>query len=456
MERKLKKKAAFGVLAPLKKFRGGVPAMHQKNAAEVPLKIITIPEFVTIPMQQSIGTPCEPLVSVGEYVYCGQKIGDSKANISAPVHASISGTVKSIGEIKLANGNSCTGITIESDGKRMELPDLKAPVINSLDDFLDAIRESGLVGMGGAGFPTHAKLRSALLSEPKVDTLIINAAECEPYISVDNRECIEHPENILEGIKALIRWIDFKQVIIGVEDNKPKSFDILRGLIARENEKQNRIHVMSLHSRYPQGAEKMMIYVTTGRVVPAGKLPSDVGCVVMNVETCSVIGRYMKSGRPLLSRSITVDGDAINGPFNVRVPIGTSIEEIINFCGGFSAPPVKIILGGPMMGPALADIEAPICKNNNAILAFKSSAVSDKKEWDCIRCGRCVHACPLSLEPTKIRSYVIQRNTDKLREFQVMNCMECGSCAYHCPAALPLVQYMKLGKQLVREEGVKK
>lgn len=456
MEKRANSKLIAGVLAPLKRFRGGVPAMHQKNAADLPLRVIPVPKSVTIPMQQSIGAPCEPLVQVGDYVYTGQKIGDSGANVSAPVHASISGTVKSIGEIKLANGNTCIGITIESDGKRMDLPDLKPPMINNLEDFLGAVRESGLVGMGGAGFPTHAKLRSALQSEPKVDTLIINAAECEPYISVDNRECIEHPENILAGIKALIKWIDFKQVIIGVEDNKPKSFEILRKLAAEDDEIDDRIKLMSLYSRYPQGAEKMMIYVTTGRIVPVGKLPSDVGCVVMNVETCSVIGRYLKSGRPLISRSLTVDGDAINGPFNIRVPVGTSIEEIINYCGGFSAPPVKIILGGPMMGPALADIEAPICKNNNAVLAFKSSGISDKKEWDCIRCGRCVQACPLSLEPTKIKSYVKQRNTEKLKEFNVMNCMECGSCAYHCPAALPLVQYMKLGKQLLREEVVRK
>ena len=444
------------ILTQLKYFKGGVEAMHQKLASDVPLSRMPIPKQVVIPLAMSIGAPNQPTVNVGDHVYVGTVIGDSDRPISAPTHASISGTVTAIGEISLANGNKCMGITIESDGKREDMPDLKPPVVNSQEDFLDAVRSCGLIGLGGAGFPTHAKLRSALQSDPKPDTLIINAAECEPYIAVDFRESIEHPENILGGIKALAKWMNFENVIIGVEDNKPKTFESLMKIAAVDSEGDDRIKIMKLKSRYPQGAEKMMIYATTGREVPVGKLPSDVGCVVLNIETCSVLDRYLKTGRPLVSRSLTVDGDAINGPFNVRAPIGTNIQEIIDYCGGFTAPPVKIILGGPMMGNALVNTDAPLCKQNNAILAFKSSAFADKEERDCIHCGRCVEACPMGLLPQKIKCFVRKHDWEKLTELNNMNCMECGSCAFHCPAGLPLVQYMRLGKQIIREEGPRK
>lgn len=448
-------KVTGGILKPLKSFRGGVDAMHQKKASDLEVVRMIDPSVVVIPMQQSIGAPCQPLVKPGDHVDVGQKIGDSEAAVSAPVHASVSGTVKSVGEIHLANGNVCTGITIESDGLMTLCETVSPPVVDSLESFLSAIRESGLVGLGGAGFPTHLKLRSALKSEPKVDTLIINAAECEPFISVDCRSCIEHPEDILNGIKALEKWMNFESVIIGVEDNKPKAFQVLKKVAESDDEADDRIKLMSLRSHYPQGAEKMMIYVTTGRVVPAGKLPSDVGCVVMNVETCAMIGRYLASGKPLVSRSLTFDGSAVAKPMNVRIPIGTKIQDVIDFCGGFAAEPEKIMLGGPMMGMALSNTDGPLCKANNAILAFKHDPKRDKPMWDCIRCGKCVAACPLSLMPTKIEDYCRTRNVEKLKQANVMVCMECGSCAFHCPSARPLVQYMRLGKQLIREEAKK-
>lgn len=442
-----------GILYAIKRIRGGVEADHQKKAAKVPMQRLPVPDYVHIPMQQSIGAACTPVVNVGDYVYEGTKIGEGIGEVSAPVHSSVSGTVTEIGDILLSNGNTCLGITIKADKKRAKDPDMKPPVVNTLEDFLDAVRECGLVGLGGAGFPTHAKLRSALKSEPHVDTLIINAAECEPYISVDCRECLEYPQNIYDGIKALTNWMDFKQVIIGVEDNKPKSFETLRKVV--DADKDERIKLMMLRSRYPQGAEKMMIWATTGRVVPIGKLPSDVGCVVMNVETCSVIGRYLKSGRPMITRSMTVDGDAIGGPFNVRVPIGMKIQDVIDACGGFTAPPKKIILGGPMMGPSLASTDGPICKQNNAIIIMKKTGLESKPLWDCIRCGRCVAACPMSLEPLKFETFAKAKNTDRLKELHIQACMECGSCANACPSSRPLVQYIRLGKTLIKEEGRK-
>ena len=444
-----------GILSPLKKIRGGVEADHQKQASDVPMQRIPVPKLVQIPMQQSIGAPCEPVVQVGDYVYEGTKIGEGKSPVSAPVHSSVSGTVKEIGQIHLANGNTCLGITIETDGKRLEDPNKKPPVVESLDDFLNAVRESGLVGLGGAGFPTHAKLRSALQSVPHVDTLIVNAAECEPYISVDCRECMEYPQNIYDGIKALVKWLDFKQVIIGVEDNKPKSFETLKNLAEQDDSGDDRIKLMKLHSRYPQGAEKMMIWVTTGRVVPIGKLPSDVGCVVMNVETCSVLGRFLRTGRPMITRSMTVDGDAIKGAFNVRVPIGTKIQDVIDACGGYSKPPKKIILGGPMMGPALASTDAPVCKQNNAIIVLAEKDYGEKPEWACIHCGKCVAACPMHLVPTKLEKAARKRDIQGLKDQQIMACMECGSCAFQCPSSRHLVQYIRLGKTLLREEGKK-
>ena len=447
---------AGGILKPLARIRGGVEAMHQKAGSDIVIVRMPIPETVVIPMSQSIGAPCDPLVKPGDHVDVGQKIGDSARPISAPVHASISGTVKSVGEVHLANGMISKAVTIESDGLMTLSEEVKPPVINSFDDLIHAVRECGLVGLGGAGFPTHAKLSSAFSGSTKVDTLIINAAECEPYICVDNRECIEHPQDILDGIEALLKWCGFEQVIIGVEDNKPKAFDTLKKIAESDDEADDRIKLMALRSHYPQGAEKMMILVTTGRKVPPGKLPSDVGCVVMNVQTVAVLGRYLHTGKPLVTRSVTVDGTAIPHTMNVRVPVGTNIQELIDFCGGFSGTPKKIIFGGPMMGIALSNTDAPICKQNNAILAFKDGPEIDTEEKDCIRCGRCAAACPMNLVPADIERYTKTRNLEGLAASGVTVCMECGSCAYHCPAKRALVQYMRLGKQLLREGAQKK
>lgn len=446
-------KKAPGVLTAVRRGRGGVNVSHNKNTAEMPVERMPIPERVVLPMQQHIGAPCSPIVKVGDIVGVGQKIGDTDKFVSAPIHASVSGKVVAVGDVKLANGIITKGVTIESDGEMRLYEGIKPPVVTNKAELCAAVRESGLVGLGGAGFPTHVKLN--IPEDREIDTLIINAAECEPYITVDYRECIENAENVLKGVEILKKILGFKQVIIAIEDNKPKVFEIMKEIADRDNDKDDAIKLMTLRSRYPQGAEKMMVLSATGRKVPPGKLPADVGCVVMNVASVAFVARYLETGKPLVSRSVTVDGGAIKEPKNLRVPIGTNIQDIIDYCGGFKCEPRKLISGGPMMGLAICGTDAPICKQNNAILAFDDRKDLIKKERDCIRCGRCVDVCPMSLMPTLIERYARVKDAQKLQDINVTVCMECGSCAYSCPSGRPLVQYMRLAKQVLREESGK-
>lgn len=442
-----------GVLTAVKKVRGGVKVAHHKNTAETEVVRIPTPSKVVIPMQQHIGAPCEPTVKVGDTVAVGQLIGDSDKFVSAPIHASVSGTVTAIGDVKLPNGAVSKAVTIESDGEMRLWEGVKPPKVETREDLIKAVRASGLVGLGGAGFPTHVKLNFP--PEKNIDTLVVNAAECEPYITVDYRECMENSWDVLSGVYTLKELLGFKQVIIAAEDNKPEAFKVLSRIADNKADKDGSVKLMILESKYPQGAEKMMVQSATGRKVPPGKLPADVGCVVMNVASVAFIARYLKSGKPLVSRSLTVDGSAIAEPKNVRVPVGTDIGEIIEFCGGFKGEPSKILTGGPMMGLAIVGTELPVLKQNNAILAFTAEDAVLKPETDCIRCGRCVAACPMSLMPTNIVKAAKMKDADALKKAGVAVCMECGSCAFACPAGKPLVQHMRLAKAILREEGNK-
>ena len=441
-----------GVINAVKKVRGGVKVAHHKNTAELEVVRMPEPKQVILPMQQHIGAPCTPTVKVGDTVAVGQVIGDSDKPVSAPIHASVSGTVTAIGNVKLPGGAMAQGVTIESDGEMRLYEGIKSPHVETKEDFVKAIRESGLVGLGGAGFPTHIKLNAP----SKIDTLVVNAAECEPYITVDYRECIENSWDIYSGIRTIMEFLEIPNVVIAVEDNKPEAFKILEQIVDGDSSANGAIKIMQLESRYPQGAEKMMIQSATGRQLPPGKLPSDIGCMVMNVASTAFISRYLKTGKPLVSRSLTVDGLAIKEPKNIRVPIGTSISDIIDFCGGFKEEPVKIVAGGPMMGISITNLDHPISKSNNALLVFSKEDAKVFKETDCIRCGRCASACPLSLVPTRIVRNTKAKDADALIKDGVMVCMECGSCAYSCPAKKPLVQHMRLAKSLVREAGAKK
>lgn len=440
------------ILKAVVKGRGGIHVDHSKLTAEKQTVRMPIPDKVVLPMSQHIGAPCTPLVKKGDYVFAGQVIGDSDKPMSSPVHASVSGTVISVADAKLANGKIVPAVTIESDGQ-MNMAEFTPPVVTNKAELVAAVRASGLVGLGGAGFPTHIKLNTP--DSKPIDTLIINAAECEPYITVDYRECMEHPDDILYGVYLISDILGVERTIIAVEDNKPAAIKTLKAIADDDIDRGNKVRLMTLKSKYPQGAEKMMVLSATGRKVPAGGLPADVGCVVMNVASIAFLARYVKTGKPLISRSVTVSGDCIANPSNVRVPIGTSISAIIDFCGGFKEEPFKILSGGPMMGAAITSTDVPLIKSNNAVLAFTESAAHAKVQRDCIRCGRCHNACPMSLVPTQIERYALIRDGEMLKKLGTSVCMECGSCAFSCPAGKPLVQYMRLAKEVMREEGIR-
>lgn len=450
----MKAKKTSGVLKAVARTHGGVGVAHNKNTAEMEVERMPAPAQVILPMQQHIGVPCSPVVKVGDMVAVGQLIADSEKYVSAPIHASISGKITKIGETPLPNGVISQSITIESDGEMRPFEGITPPTVTNREELIKAVRASGLVGLGGAGFPTHVKLNFP--PDKNVDTLIINVAECEPYITVDYRECIENSWDILSGIFTLKELLDIKNVIIAVEGNKPAAIKELRKIADNSNDTDDTVKVMVLKSRYPQGAEKVLVQATTGRRVPPGKLPADIGCMVMNVASVAFIARYLKTGKPLVSRSLTVDGSAIANPKNVRVAIGTNVGEVIDFCGGFKEEPYKIITGGPMMGLAIIGTDLPVLKQNNAILAFAEKSLRVKREMDCIRCGRCADVCPMDLMPTLIARFAKVKDAKKIKQTGVTVCMECGSCSYACPSGIPLVQYMRLAKTILAEESGKK
>lgn len=434
---------------------GGTRVKHCKNTAECQTVIMPPPSRVVIPMLQHIGAPCVPTVAKGDQVSVGQIIGDSTAPVSAPIHASISGTVVGITQVMLPTGTVTDAIEIESDGQMTPFEGLKPFPVQSKADLVAAARACGLVGLGGAGFPAHIKLSPK--ADTKLDTLIINGAECEPYITADYRECIEFSHDIMEGVYLLKELMGFERVIIGVEDNKPEAIRILQEIAADRRDINDSVNLLKLQSNYPQGAEKVLIYTATGRKLPLGKLPADVGCVVMNITSLSVLYRFIRTGMPLVSKRLTVDGSAIAKPANVQVPIGTSIRDVIEFCGGYSCTPEKLITGGPMMGFAVMDDSLPILKQNNAILAFDRKDALTPDSTPCIRCGRCVRACPMQLRPAEIERTMKHGDADAkaLQALGAMYCIECGSCAYVCPAKRPLTQTMRIAKAKIRKEGAK-
>lgn len=430
-------------------FKGGAAVPHSKNTADSETVVMGVPEKVIIPMLQHIGAPCEPCVKKGDTVKVGQMIGNSEKFISAPIHSSVSGTVTDVAPMLYPGGFYVTSVEIKTDGNQEKYEGIKSPEFSNNKEFIAAIRESGLVGLGGAGFPAHVKL--APPPDKNIDTLVINGAECEPYITSDYRELVENSWHVISGINILMEVLGINNVLIGIEDNKPEAIKEMTHLAASSD----KINVVKLKSKYPQGAEKMLIYATTGRKVPPGKLPSDVGVIVMNVNSVSFISEYVKTGMPLIKKRVTIDGPAVNKPCNVEVLIGTSLSEVFDFCGGFSTPPKKVLMGGPMMGISQFSLNTSVVKHTNALLAFDDKNAVLQKSSTCIRCGRCVKACPMSLLPLYLNNNALKENIDELKKYHINDCIECGSCSYVCPAKIHLVQSIRLGKVQVRQAAAK-
>lgn len=433
----------------LQKTMKGAKIGHFKNTENCPSTAMPLPKEVCISMSQHMGPPCSPTVKKGDEVKVGTLIGDSTAFLSAPIHSSVSGKVTNITELVTANGMRTQAVMIETDGEQTVDENVKPPVIKNHEDFVKAIRASGLVGLGGAGFPTHIKLNPKNISE--VDTLVVNAAECEPYITSDYRTIMERSDDVLAGIAAIKKYVGLSQVKIAVESNKPQAIELLRRLTQDDSS----IEVCSLKAIYPKGAEKVAVFETTGRIIKEGMLPSDAGVIVNNITSTAFVGQYLRTGMPLISKCLTVDGSAIKEPKNVVAPIGTHFSDVVEFCGGYSKTPKMLMMGGPMMGILLFDDAYPVLKNNNALLAFDESLSKREPEQPCIRCGRCMHACPYHLMPRQIEIASQNDDLEKLDKLKVMLCMECGSCSYVCPAKRDLTFSNKMAKQKLRAAAKK-
>ena len=423
-----------------------IKVSHEKHTAACETQVMPIPDTVSISMSQHIGAPCSPLVKK-----VGQPIGDTDAFVSAPIHSSVSGTVTGIERIRSVMGGEDPIIVIETDKKQEIWEEVKPPEINSREDFIKAVRNSGLVGLGGAAFPTHIKYNPQNLEE--VDTLIVNGAECEPFITSDHRLMLENTQDIIDGALLVMEQLGLKKGYIGIEENKPDAIALLDKMLAEQNHPE--LKTVTLRARYPQGAERVLVYEITGKKMDAGVLPAQLGVILSNITTIAFVGQYFKDGMPLVSKRITVDGSAVAEPKNIIAPIGTSISDIIGFCGGYKAEPKKILMGGPMMGRAVFSDRVPLVKNNNAILAFAGEQALVPEETGCINCGRCHKACPFKLLPTAFADAYENRDTERLNQLQINQCMECGSCAYVCPAKRPLGFINKLSKALVKEEASK-
>ena len=428
---------------------GKTKVPHRKNTAAMAAERMTPPKAVVIPVAQHIGTPATPTVKAGDQVFVGTVIAEAAGFVSAPVHSSVSGTVKKIEPLLASNGRSAPAIIIESDGLMTPDPAIAPPTVTSFADLATAARNAGLIGLGGAGFPTSVKLSPKNISE--IDTLILNGAECEPYITSDTRTMLDDAEYIREGVLLMKRFTEIKSVVIGVEANKPECIDNLNKVFAGEDY----VTVAVLPSKYPQGAEKVLIHNTVKRVVPEGGLPSDVGVIVMNVTTLAFLAKYVKTGMPLVEKCVTVDGSAIKEPKNLIVPVGTPINEVVEAAGGFSEAPGKVLYGGPMMGVAVYDLAAPVLKNTNAITALNKKDALTPKLNPCIHCGRCVSACPMGLNPTIFARTLnldeAAERAERLEGAKINLCIECGCCSFVCPSKRPLVENNKLAKAELRE-----
>lgn len=421
----------------------GIHIPHSKNTHDSETVELGIPPKVLLPLCQHMGAPCEALVKVGDEVKVGQKIGDTGAFMSTPLHSSVSGKVTAIKEYLLANGKVCNAVEIETDGNQTVSDEVVPPVVNDRESFIKAVKESGCCGLGGAGFPTHIKLNYNREKTP-VDSLVINAAECEPYITADYRELIENEQDVINGIKMLMKYLDIPKAYLCIEENKPEAIANVKKATADNPE----IEIVTLKATYPQGAEKVIAYSATGRIIGEGQLPSDVGVVVINVSTVGFIYRYTQTGMPLIKKRVTVDGDLIGKPSNVWALIGTPVSQILDYAQCDMSRLYKLISGGPMMGMCLIDTDTPVVKTNNAFLA-QSQKKEKTVQTNCIKCGSCMRACPLNLMPMVFEKAYDNKDVATLISHNLMLCMNCGACSYVCPAKRNLAEKNQLAKGLI-------
>lgn len=429
-------------------FLNGIHVPHRKNTADQAAVHMPAPKSVTLPMSMHIGAPAKPTVKIGDIVKVGTPIAEGVGALSSPIFSSVSGKVTKISDILLSNGNTSAAVTIESDGEMQADPSLCPPDVQSAEDLIEAIRKSGVVGLGGAGFPTYVKFR---VDPARIEYLVINGAECEPYITSDSNTMTTRADDMETALNAMKKHFGIKRIVIGIEKNKKSAIASMQRLSKRIEG----MEVQVLPQIYPQGGEKVLVYHTVRRVIPAGKLPIDVGCIVCNCTTLAAIGFYLKSGMPLVKKCVTVDGACVKEPKLVIVPIGTPISDVFDFCGGFTDAPAKILYGGPMMGITVPDLTAPILKNTNAILALSVKEARLPKTTACIRCGSCTNGCPFGLAPASIMAAYKKKDSALLEKLQVQTCMECGCCSFNCPANQPLVQTNKLAKAFLKEQQIK-
>ena len=431
----------------LKSFRGGVHPNDCKNyTADKPIEIAPLPQKVIIPTAQHIGAPCAPIVQVGDLVKKGQKIAETQAFVASPIHASISGKVVEIADYPHAIFGKCKAIVIESDGEDAwvdGIPLSRDYTVMSSQEIKDIVKEAGIVGMGGATFPTHVKLSPP--PEKKIDSFILNAAECEPYLTADYRVMLENTDRVILGIQMVMKALDVKKGYIGIEDNKPVAIDVMKKAVLAV--KDVSIEVVPLKTKYPQGAEKTLIQVVLNREVPSGGLPMDVGALVQNVGTVVAVADAVEKGIPLIERASTITGGAIKNPKNLKLRVGMTFEQAVELCDGFSEPPAKFILGGPMMGIAQPRLDIPVIKGTAGILSLTRKEAEIGPERACIRCGKCVEACPMGLVPSMLSILGQQGAFEEAKdEYDLLDCVECGSCVYVCPAKRNIVHYIKLAK----------
>ena len=426
-------------------FFGGVhPKENKWYACDKETQVFPEPDIVVIPMAQHIGAPCKPLVAKGDLVTKGQKIGDNQG-LCVPVHASVSGKVKAVEVRPHTNGSTVLSVVIENDHLDTLCETIKPRSQEEVDELtperlVDIIHEAGIVGMGGATFPTHVKLSGGI---GKVDTAIVNAGECEPYITSDDRLCREHPEQVVKGLQIIMKIFGLKEGHIGIEDNKPEAIAALKAAAT------DGIIVDVLPAKYPQGAEKQLIYAITGREVPSGGLPAAVGCAVFDAATTRAICEAVYDGMPLIQRIVTVSGDILMEPKNLLVPIGTAFNDLIEACGR-NENPYKVLSGGPMMGVAQYDLSVPTIKGVNAVTVLGKNNHHFVEDPHCLRCGKCIDACPMKMMPVLMYKAWQDGDVEEMKKNNIMDCIECGSCAYTCPASVPLVLGFGVAKQVIR------